>query len=47
VGFCGNLLAQVFMGDAGLVGYPAASSPCVLIVRKELLIPVLCGVFSD
>lgn len=37
--------AQVFMGDTGSLSLGAIISVLALIVRKELLLPVLCGIF--
>lgn len=37
--------AQVFMGDTGSLSLGAAIAVLALIVRKELLLPVLCGIF--
>jgi phospho-N-acetylmuramoyl-pentapeptide-transferase len=37
--------AQVFMGDTGSLAIGGIIAVLSLIVRKELLIPVLCGVF--
>jgi phospho-N-acetylmuramoyl-pentapeptide-transferase len=37
--------AQVFMGDTGSLTIGGVIAVLALIVRKELLIPVLCGVF--
>ena len=37
--------AQVFMGDTGSLAIGAVISVIAIIVRKELLIPLLCGVF--
>jgi phospho-N-acetylmuramoyl-pentapeptide-transferase len=37
--------AQVFMGDTGSLSLGGAIGVLALIVRKELLLPVLCGVF--
>ena len=37
--------AQVFMGDTGSLAIGGIIAVLALIVRKELLIPVLCGVF--
>ena len=37
--------AQVFMGDTGSLTIGGIIAVLALIVRKELLIPVLCGVF--
>ena len=37
--------ATVFMGDTGSLTIGAIIAVIALIVRKELLIPLLCGVF--
>jgi len=37
--------ATVFMGDTGSLSIGAVISVIAVIVRKELLIPLLCGVF--
>ena len=37
--------ASVFMGDTGSLSIGAVISVIAVIVRKELLIPLLCGVF--
>lgn len=37
--------AQVFMGDTGSLSLGAVIAVVALVLRKELLIPVLCGVF--
>ena len=37
--------AQVFMGDTGSLSLGAVIAVLALIIRKELLIPVLCGIF--
>ncbi|HCX21026.1 MAG: phospho-N-acetylmuramoyl-pentapeptide-transferase [Flammeovirgaceae bacterium] len=37
--------AQVFMGDTGSLSLGAIIAVFALVIRKELLIPVLCGVF--
>ncbi|TAF35391.1 MAG: phospho-N-acetylmuramoyl-pentapeptide-transferase [Cytophagales bacterium] len=37
--------AQVFMGDTGSLSLGAVIAVLSIILRKELLIPVLCGVF--
>ena len=37
--------AQVFMGDTGSLALGGIITVLALIVRKELLIPVLCGIF--
>ncbi|MDZ7606104.1 MAG: phospho-N-acetylmuramoyl-pentapeptide-transferase [Cyclobacteriaceae bacterium] len=37
--------AQVFMGDTGSLSLGAIIAVLALVIRKELLIPILCGVF--
>jgi phospho-N-acetylmuramoyl-pentapeptide-transferase len=37
--------AQVFMGDTGSLTIGGVIAVIALIIRKELLIPVLCGIF--
>lgn len=37
--------AQIFMGDTGSLSLGAVIAVLALIIRKELLIPVLCGIF--
>jgi len=37
--------AQVFMGDTGSLSLGAIIAVLALTIRKELLIPVLCGIF--
>lgn len=37
--------AQVFMGDTGSLALGGIIATLCLIIRKELLIPILCGVF--
>jgi phospho-N-acetylmuramoyl-pentapeptide-transferase len=37
--------AQVFMGDTGSLALGGIIAVFALIIRKELLIPILCGVF--
>jgi phospho-N-acetylmuramoyl-pentapeptide-transferase len=37
--------AQIFMGDTGSLMLGAVIAVLALIVRKELMIPVLCGIF--
>lgn len=37
--------AQVFMGDTGSLSLGGTIAVLALIIRKELLLPVLCGVF--
>ncbi|OFY64465.1 MAG: phospho-N-acetylmuramoyl-pentapeptide-transferase [Bacteroidetes bacterium RIFCSPLOWO2_02_FULL_36_8] len=37
--------AQVFMGDTGSLSLGAAVAVLAIMIRKELLLPVLCGVF--
>lgn len=40
-----NFPAQVFMGDTGSLALGGIIAVLALIIRKELLLPVLCGVF--
>ncbi|MEI6815079.1 MAG: phospho-N-acetylmuramoyl-pentapeptide-transferase [Bacteroidota bacterium] len=37
--------AQVFMGDTGSLAIGGIIAVCAIVVRKELLIPILCGIF--
>ncbi len=37
--------AQVFMGDTGSLALGGVIAVAAIIIRKELLIPVLCGIF--
>ena len=37
--------AQVFMGDTGSLSLGGVIAVLALVLRKELLIPVLCGIF--
>jgi phospho-N-acetylmuramoyl-pentapeptide-transferase len=37
--------AQVFMGDTGSLAIGGIIAVLALIIRKELLIPILCGIF--
>jgi phospho-N-acetylmuramoyl-pentapeptide-transferase len=37
--------AQVFMGDTGSLALGGIIATLAILVRKELLIPVLCGIF--
>lgn len=37
--------AQVFMGDTGSLSLGAVIAVLALIIRKELLLPLLCGIF--
>ncbi|MFO8054547.1 MAG: phospho-N-acetylmuramoyl-pentapeptide-transferase, partial [Bacteroidales bacterium] len=37
--------AQVFMGDTGSLAIGGIIAVFAIIIRKELLIPILCGVF--
>jgi len=37
--------AQVFMGDTGSLALGAIIAVLALVVRKEILLPVLCGIF--
>ena len=51
VGACAGFLwyntfpAQVFMGDTGSLSIGGVIAVMALIIRKELLLPVVCGVF--
>jgi phospho-N-acetylmuramoyl-pentapeptide-transferase len=37
--------AQVFMGDTGSLSLGGIIAVLALVIRKELLIPILCGIF--
>ena len=37
--------AQVFMGDTGSLALGGIIATLAILVRKELMIPILCGVF--
>ncbi|MDX1628691.1 MAG: phospho-N-acetylmuramoyl-pentapeptide-transferase, partial [Fulvivirga sp.] len=37
--------AQVFMGDTGSLALGGIIATIALVVRKELMIPLLCGIF--
>ena len=37
--------AQVFMGDTGSLTLGGIIAVFAIIIRKELLIPILCGIF--
>lgn len=37
--------AQVFMGDTGSLALGGVIGVCAILIRKELLLPVLCGIF--
>ena len=37
--------AQVFMGDTGSLALGGIIGVCAVLIRKELLLPILCGVF--
>jgi phospho-N-acetylmuramoyl-pentapeptide-transferase len=37
--------AQVFMGDTGSLMLGGVIATLAIVIRKELLIPVLCGIF--
>ena len=37
--------AQVFMGDTGSLAVGGVIGVCAILIRKELLLPVLCGIF--
>ena len=37
--------AQVFMGDTGSLMLGVIIGVCAVLIRKELLLPILCGIF--
>lgn len=37
--------AQVFMGDTGSLAIGGIIGVCAILIRKELMLPILCGVF--
>ena len=37
--------AQVFMGDTGSLMFGGIIGVCAVLIRKELLLPILCGIF--
>ena len=37
--------AQIFMGDTGSLSLGALIAVCAISIRKELLIPIFCGIF--
>jgi len=37
--------AQVFMGDTGSLALGGIIASLAIIIRKELLIPIICGIF--
>ena len=37
--------AQIFMGDTGSLSLGAIIAVCAIAIRKELMIPIFCGVF--
>ena len=37
--------AQVFMGDTGSLMLGGVIGVCAILIRKELLLPILCGIF--
>lgn len=37
--------AQVFMGDTGSLALGGVIGVCAILIRKELLLPMLCGIF--
>ena len=37
--------AQVFMGDTGSLALGGIIGVCAVLIRKELLLPILCGIF--
>ncbi len=40
-----NFPAQVFMGDTGSLALGGIIAVFAIMIRKELLIPILCGIF--
>lgn len=37
--------AQIFMGDTGSLAIGGVIGVCAILIRKELLLPILCGIF--
>jgi phospho-N-acetylmuramoyl-pentapeptide-transferase len=37
--------SQVFMGDTGSLALGGVIAVCAIIIRKELMLPILCGIF--
>jgi phospho-N-acetylmuramoyl-pentapeptide-transferase len=37
--------SQVFMGDTGSLSLGGVIAVCAIIIRKELMIPIVCGIF--
>ena len=37
--------AQVFMGDTGSLTIGGIIAVCAILIHKELLLPILCGIF--
>ena len=37
--------AQVFMGDTGSLTIGGIIGVCAIIIHKELMLPILCGIF--
>jgi len=37
--------AQVFMGDTGSLAIGGVIGVCAILIRKELMLPILCGIF--
>lgn len=37
--------AQIFMGDTGSLTLGGLIAVCAILIRKELLLPILCGIF--
>ena len=37
--------AQIFMGDTGSLSLGAIIAVCAIAIRKELMIPIFCGIF--
>ena len=47
LGFCGTIRipAQVFMGDTGSLAIGGIIAVFAIMIRKELMLPLFCGVF--
>jgi phospho-N-acetylmuramoyl-pentapeptide-transferase len=37
--------SQVFMGDTGSLALGGVIAVCAIIIRKELMLPIVCGIF--
>ena len=43
--FVGALVGYVFMGDTGSLTVGGIIGVCAMVIHKELMVPVLCGIF--